>query len=625
MDFKVTRIPYIGRDKYPSNGNSTSVKGIVQNYFGGGGAAIAGGSSVNPNGNYDNDRGKNASSFFCYLSQTNNIFDKSLLPSEDIAYVYGFKDTDEAQVLVGDISTSAASATYGITGIPSGMTIAVSGNGTTDASIHFMVNDAIEVGEGILTIPVAININQSSIDPNHYTFWFYRQNCMTMNLTYHWSVVDSSKQKGPAIRGPYDYYANSGETRDWCNGATSSTISDSDKWIDVVQKDGVYYYCSTAYNGTPLGSNIGNWTSGQSFDFIASNLIMASAASINFLTGNELFLIDSNGDITGGAMGGDGINFWAGDSQPSSAPFRVANDGSLHASRGVFGGTVSAATIYASDIVLDGNALKLFSSSANTFEISDAEIEVEEVPEDVTIQQASYNYSSFDNTTSGGCAALFTAMGDSTTIIPPHNIQAIGNKALDYHQSIVGTVELVCAVFSADSQNTYAYSFLNQQNMPYPDLSRAISSGSNMENFSMTADETYKDVTINASFDEAGGTTSELHLPCRDGVDYVVVFAWIQNGFQTQYLQQFTINFPKYSFVNAPNPTDTQFFNIGSNGMQIFLGQGFYFTAALDRQQGPIISMGGQNMSGQMFGLRLTRTNGIQILTGDGRGWHTPQ
>lgn len=147
-------------------------------------------------------------------------------------------------------------------------------------------------------------------------------------------------RNGAAIRGPYDYYQYSGVTRDWCNGETSSTISDCDKWIDVVVKDGVYYYCKTAIHNGMVKNYINNSTyfvSGQTFDFIATNLLLASAASINFLTNNELYLRDSNNQITAGAKGGDSVNFWAGSNIPADAPFKVKNDGSFSATTGRIG------------------------------------------------------------------------------------------------------------------------------------------------------------------------------------------------------------------------------------------------------------------------------------------------
>jgi len=144
---------------------------------------------------------------------------------------------------------------------------------------------------------------------------------------------------GAAIRGPYDYYAVSTSTRCWCAGESSSTCTDCDKWIDVILKDGVYYYCNTTYYGklSPWNNVSGYWTAGEDFDFVAARLIMAQNASIDFLTNNELYLKNSNNEITAGAAGGNGINFWAGADSPSNAPFQVNNDGTMVATKGTFG------------------------------------------------------------------------------------------------------------------------------------------------------------------------------------------------------------------------------------------------------------------------------------------------
>lgn len=154
--------------------------------------------------------------------------------------------------------------------------------------------------------------------------------------------LDGSGQTrtGAAIRGPYDYAVHSGSTRCWCAGEeTQSTQGcDCEKWIDVMLKDGKYYYCNESYYGTLVsGFNNDKWTEGDSFDFVAAGLILASGASINFLTNNELYLRDEDGDITGGAAGGSGITFWAGEQEPGDAPFKVNNDGTLVATKGTFG------------------------------------------------------------------------------------------------------------------------------------------------------------------------------------------------------------------------------------------------------------------------------------------------
>ena len=156
---------------------------------------------------------------------------------------------------------------------------------------------------------------------------------------------------GAAIRGPYEFVLS--EERRYCsgNGNTASGVTEEDEdflWIDVMfriengQKK--YYYCSTTYEAT--GSQTWNqvkdyWTaSAEQYDFVAAHLILADYASIDFMTNNELYLkykVNGVDTITAGAAGGTGISFWAGASNPSSAPFRVNYEGILTATKGQFG------------------------------------------------------------------------------------------------------------------------------------------------------------------------------------------------------------------------------------------------------------------------------------------------
>lgn len=152
---------------------------------------------------------------------------------------------------------------------------------------------------------------------------------------------------GAAIRGPYDYYAVSSSTQCWCAGSGTTQCGECGDWIDVVYKDGVYYRCIKSYQGkctsgiTNAASGISNseyWTSGENYDFIATNLLLAENAKIKFLSNNQLYLM-SGGNVTAGAAGGNGISFWAGWPEPSSAaPFSVSADGNLIATKGTIAG-----------------------------------------------------------------------------------------------------------------------------------------------------------------------------------------------------------------------------------------------------------------------------------------------
>lgn len=151
-------------------------------------------------------------------------------------------------------------------------------------------------------------------------------------------------RNGAAIRGPYDYYAVSSSTQCWCAGSATTQCSDCANWIDIVYKDNTYYRCIQSYQGSCRSgstsgiSNSNFWVSGETYDFVATRVLLAQNASIDFLTNNELYLRDSNNNITAGAAGGNGINFWAGWPSPSSAaPFHVNNDGTMVATKGTFG------------------------------------------------------------------------------------------------------------------------------------------------------------------------------------------------------------------------------------------------------------------------------------------------
>lgn len=148
---------------------------------------------------------------------------------------------------------------------------------------------------------------------------------------------------GAAIRGPIKW--EDGGNRRWCNGEGPTTADT--QWIDICIYNNQYYRCITSYNGTTSqtwAQVSSNWEQAAAeYNFVAAKLILAQNAGIDFLTGNEIYLKNNAGQITGGARGSDTantVNFWAGASSPSSAPFQVYNDGSIKANKGTFAGAV---------------------------------------------------------------------------------------------------------------------------------------------------------------------------------------------------------------------------------------------------------------------------------------------
>lgn len=105
-------------------------------------------------------------------------------------------------------------------------------------------------------------------------------------------------------------------------------------------EDITYWRCVSSYTGTindTWDSVKANWESASTFDFVSTNLLLADNAKIDFLTGNEIYLRDKSGTITGGMAGGEGYNIWAGSTIPDDAPFRVNYKGEMEATKGKFG------------------------------------------------------------------------------------------------------------------------------------------------------------------------------------------------------------------------------------------------------------------------------------------------
>ena len=176
---------------------------------------------------------------------------------------------------------------------------------------------------------------------------------------------------GPSIRGPYNYGDISATTRYWCSGEETPGVAESEKWIDVIIKDGVYYYCNTTYYGLiNWAYNSDKWTSGETFNFIATNLLLAENAKINIMTSNEIYLGSGN-TITGGMAGGSGstVAFWAGNSE-AEPNFYVDHNGNMVAKSGKFFGNVftpfkPVSTLHMGTIVISGNIMMCYEAEYN--------------------------------------------------------------------------------------------------------------------------------------------------------------------------------------------------------------------------------------------------------------------
>ena len=255
-------------------------------------------------------------------------------------------------------------------------------------------------------------------------------------------------RQGAAIRGPYDYYAVSASNQCWCAGSSGAGVcQECEKWIDVVLKDNKYYYCATSYTGTLTSHFPSYWVEGDSFDFVATRVLLASAASINFLTNNELYLRDQNGNITGGAKGGSGTTFWAGAEEPSDAPFRVDVSGNVFAQKGVFAGYIQ----YPYTLVAQLEHETTGSGAANIKSIYYADGRAYLVSNEDTIGSTSYHNEAahlvLPEPTSGWNGFTYDI------IVEPSLSRMDGNQQLIIHAS--GETDIYCYAFAELRRATY--------------------------------------------------------------------------------------------------------------------------------------------------------------------------
>jgi hypothetical protein len=108
------------------------------------------------------------------------------------------------------------------------------------------------------------------------------------------------------------------------------------------------YKCKTTHTSS-LANAPGNSTYWEEFGLnttaIFTSLIIAKDAQIDFMQGNQLIIKKDDGTVTAGLSGtqsGEKIRMWAGSPTPDDAPFRVTEDGKVHAENAEITGEVNA-------------------------------------------------------------------------------------------------------------------------------------------------------------------------------------------------------------------------------------------------------------------------------------------
>lgn len=202
---------------------------------------------------------------------------------------------------------------------------------------------------------------------------------------------DGGKTYGYILTGEYnseeyDMVVENGENglqgcilrkAEWVSGVewrNDESLAGGTRYVDValVRDNGTEtgwraYKCRVTHISSG-GNASGNSTYWEEFGLntaaIFTSLIVAKNAMIEFMQGNELRIRKDDGTVTAGLSGsqsGEKIRMWAGSSTPDDAPFRVTEDGKVHAENAEITGEVNAT----------GGTFKNIKSPNNSFVIKE--------------------------------------------------------------------------------------------------------------------------------------------------------------------------------------------------------------------------------------------------------------
>lgn len=202
---------------------------------------------------------------------------------------------------------------------------------------------------------------------------------------------DGGKTYGYILTGEYnseeyDMVVENGENglqgcilrkAEWVSGVewhNDESLAGGTRYVDValVRDNGTEtgwraYKCRVTHisNGGNAPGNSTYWEEfGLNTAAIFTSLIVAKNAMIDFMQGNELRIRKDDGTVTAGLSGsqsGEKIRIWAGSSTPDDAPFRVTEDGKVHAENAEITGEVNAT----------GGTFKNIKSPNNSFVIKE--------------------------------------------------------------------------------------------------------------------------------------------------------------------------------------------------------------------------------------------------------------
>lgn len=340
MDFKITRIPPEGRNKYGNYTSAGRTTKIVTSYVNGGNTTTTGGNTTTDD---NNDVNKPTTTKNCtiILSNTNGSFDWDDIVANqthtETINVLGYGDLTNIPVFVGDLKNAPINTEdipdnrqWDIKGVPArGMSVEVEGNGTTNVKLKVSVNEYIQELKGELLIPCSVYVgpeNQApyapSIDPNtgvevnnagsydDYVEWTNaKDNCKTIWLQYNY-VVNMN-----AVNNYYLELTNeiAGVNVDSAGNIIAGTTLPSCKatlyYGNTIVEDATYGIGNRAraIDGVSINTNTGELTFGTNFTFIGDLLEIPVYATKDNYTTTKIMSINK---IYPGKDGAGSINRW---------------------------------------------------------------------------------------------------------------------------------------------------------------------------------------------------------------------------------------------------------------------------------------------------------------------------
>lgn len=315
MDFTLNSIQPKGRLKYGTYYSSKNITTKVQQNVYNGNLSTGEGTGVS------GETRPPEETCVIFLMKDSNTFERSALsvaPQTDSVRVVGYKGTELKQVYISnlgglideeDTGTTTPSETFDITGLTSGITVTVEGNGTTACTLNITVDSSITVNNGTLIIPANMCVSANDLD-NNYVAWKSANDenrnyigdadgyIFTTLLEYNFKL-DSEAQTGlyldltndsAGINVDSDGNVLTGATRPTCQAILYYGVSPLTSGVTY----GVSTPAAAAATGVSINTATGVLTFGSNFNFEGTSLEVSVSATYMGHTLTKIMTVSKN-------------------------------------------------------------------------------------------------------------------------------------------------------------------------------------------------------------------------------------------------------------------------------------------------------------------------------------------